>query len=168
MNTASSVDIAPLGFRHWDRVRDIYLEGLATGEASFETRAPDWTEWDRAHLAWPRLVATLRNEVVGWVALCPVSQRKCYAGVAEISIYVAGEARGRGVGTLLLNEAVRASEETGLWTLQAVVFPTNLRSIRLHEACGFRVVGRRQRVAQREGEWRDTLLLERRSAVVGV
>jgi L-amino acid N-acyltransferase YncA len=168
MMTESSIEIGSLEPCHWERVRDIYLEGLATGEASFETKAPDWTEWDRAHLARPRLVAARRDQVVGWVALCPVSLRQCYAGVAEVSIYVASEARGQGVGKLLLREAIRASEAEGIWTLQAVIYPTNLHSVRLHEACGFRVVGRRQRIAQRDGAWRDTLLLERRSAVVGV
>ncbi len=162
------VSVIPLAARHWDRVRDIYVEGLATGEASFETEAPDWAEWDRAHLPWPRLAAVRGTEIVGWVALSPVSLRKCYAGVAEVSIYVAAEARGQGVGKLLLREAIGASEAAGIWTLQAVIYPTNVQSIRIHEQCGFRVVGRRERIAQREGVWRDTVLLERRSAVVGV
>ncbi len=165
--TESGIAIVPLEPRHWDRVRDIYLEGLATGEASFETRAPDWTEWDRAHLPQPRLAAVRHASIIGWIALSPISRRHCYRGVAEVSIYVASEARGHGVGKLLLQEAVRASEAAGLWTLQAVIYPTNLPSIRLHEGCGFRVVGRRERIAQREGVWRDTLLLERRSAVAG-
>ena len=168
MSGESPVSIVPLEPRHWDRIRDIYLEGLATGEASFETRAPDWTEWDRAHLSRPRLAAVRAGHLVGWIALSPVSPRHCYRGVAEVSVYVAGEARGQGVGRLLLQEAIRVSETVGVWTLQAVIYPTNLQSIRLHEGCGFRVVGRRERIAQREGVWRDTLLLERRSTVVGV
>ena len=168
MTATTPIEIGPLEPRHWERVRDIYLEGLTTGEASFETSAPDWADWDGAHLARPRLVAVRSNRVVGWVALCPISPRQCYAGVAEVSIYVASEARGQGVGRLLLEEAVRASEKAGIWTLQAVVFPTNVGSIRLHEACGFRVVGCRQRIAQQNGAWRDTLLLERRSTIVGV
>jgi len=168
MSDPSVIDIRPLEARDWERVRDIYVEGLATGEASFETRAPDWPEWDRAHLAAARLVALRNGQVVGWVALSPVSQRKCYAGVAEVSIYVTEAARGQGVGSRLLQEAVRASERAGLWTLQAVIYPSNPGSVRLHEACGFRVVGRRVRIAQRHGVWRDTLLLERRSAVTGV
>lgn len=162
------VSVIPLEARHWDRVREIYLDGLATDEASFETAAPDWTEWDRAHLPGPRLAAVRSEEIVGWVALSPVSRRSCYSGVGEVSIYVAREARGQGVGKVLLGAAVRASEAAGIWTLQAVIFPTNLQSIRLHEACGFRVVGRRERIARREGTWRDTLLMERRSPVVGV
>ncbi len=166
--SAEAIQILRLEPLHWDRVRDIYVEGLATGEASFETRAPDWTEWDRGHLARPRLIATRGGQIVGWVALSAVSRRQCYAGVGEVSIYVAGEARGQGIGKRLLQEAIPASEAEGIWTLQAVIYPTNLPSVRLHEACGFRVVGRRERIAQRDGVWRDTLLLERRSAVVGV
>ncbi len=160
--------VVPLEPRDWERVRHIYLEGLATGEASFETTAPEWAEWDAAHLAQPRLAAVRLGVIVGWIALSPISRRDCYRGVAEVSVYVASEARGQGVGKLLLSEAVRASEAAGLWTLQAVIYPTNLSSIRLHEGCGFRVVGRRERIARREGVWRDTLLLERRSAIVGV
>lgn len=165
---AAPPTLLPLEPRHWNRVRDIYLEGLATGQASFETRPPEWAEWDRAHLSHPRFIAVRGGEVVGWVALCPVSRRACYAGVAEVSIYVADAARGQGIGRLLLQELVAASERAGIWTLQAVIFPQNLHSIRLHEGCGFRVVGRRVRIAQRDSVWRDTLLLERRSTIVGV
>lgn len=165
---ATATLISALEPRHWARVRDIYLEGLATGQATFETRPPDWSEWDHAHLPRPRLVATRNGDVVGWVALCPVSRRKCYAGVAEVSIYVASAVQGQGVGRLLLEELVSASESSGIWTLQAVIFPQNLQSIRLHERCGFRIVGRRERIAQRNGIWQDTLLLERRSAIVGM
>ncbi len=168
MQLEASLRIAALESGHWDRVREIYAEGLATGEASFETRAPDWTEWDQGHLPQPRLIAILRGQIVGWVALSAVSRRQCYAGVAEVSIYVAGEARGQGIGKRLLQEAIRASEAEGIWMLQAVIYPTNVPSVRLHEACGFRVVGRRERIAQRDGVWRDTLLLERRSARVGL
>lgn len=164
----AALSINRLEPRHWDRVREIYLDGLATGEASFETTAPGWAEWDRAHLARPRLIAARLGHIVGWVALSPVSRRQCYSGVAEVSIYVAGDARGQGVGKLLLEEAIRASEAEGIWTLQAVIYPTNVPSVRLHETCGFRMVGYRQRIAQREGVWRDTVLLERRSTVVGV
>ena len=171
MRMAQSLDVktavVPLQPHHWDRVRTIYLDGLATGQASFETRPPDWTEWDRAHLPHPRLAAARGVEIVGWVALCPVSSRRCYAGVAEVSIYVASETRGQGVGTLLLEEIIRASEAAGIWTLQAVIFPENVGSIRLHQRCGFRTVGRRERIAQRDGVWRNTVLLERRSVVVG-
>jgi L-amino acid N-acyltransferase YncA len=168
MHDAMGIVIEPLQANHWDRVRVIYLEGLATGHASFETTVPDWAEWDAAHLPYPRLLAARGADIVGWAALCPVSTREVYTGVAEVSIYVASEARGQGVGTLLLNEVIRTSRAAGIWTLQAVVFPGNVPSVRLHERCGFRLVGRRERIAQRDGIWHDTLLLERRSAVVGV
>jgi len=168
MHEAIGTAVVPLERKHWGRVRAIYLDGLATGHASFETTAPDWAEWDAAHLPHSRLVAARGADIVGWVALCPVSPREVYTGTAEISIYVASEARGQGVGALLLKEAIRTSEAAGTWTLQAVVFPENVSSIRLHERCGFRLVGRRERIARRDGIWHDTLVLERRSAGVGV
>jgi L-amino acid N-acyltransferase YncA len=151
----------------WPAVRAIFEEGIAAGNATFETEAPDWPAWDAAHLTSVRLVAHAKDGSVGWAALSPVSRRRCYAGVAEVSVYVAERARGRGVGRALLDALVVASEGEGLWTLQAVVFPDNSASIRLHEACGFRVVGRRERIARLRGAWRDTLLLERRSPTVG-
>jgi phosphinothricin acetyltransferase len=165
---AGATSIVPLEPQYWDRVRAIYLDGLATGQASFETTPPEWTEWDQAHLPHPRLAALRRGEIIGWVALCPVSKRRCYSGVAEVSIYIDSEARGQGVGRLLLEEVIRVSERAGIWTLQAVIFPENIGSIRLHERCGFRLVGRRERIAQRDRVWRDTLLLERRSWMTGV
>ncbi|HEX8070174.1 MAG TPA: GNAT family N-acetyltransferase [Pyrinomonadaceae bacterium] len=152
----------------WPRVRAIYCEGLATGLATFETEAPEWAAWDAAHLNAPRLVARTGGEVAGWAALSPVSRRAVYAGVAEVSVYVGAAHRGAGVGRALLAALVAASERLGLWTLQASVFAANEASLRLHEACGFRVVGRRERIARRDGAWRDTILLERRSRVVGV
>ncbi len=163
-----AVHIVPLEPLHWNRVREIYLEGLVTGQAGFETRAPGWHAWDDAHLKHSRLVARddLSN-LLGWVALSRVSPRQCYAGVAEVSIYVAGQSRGQGVGRQLMSAVIQTSEAAGIWTLQAVVFPENEASVRLHERAGFRVVGRRERIAQRDGIWHDTLLLERRSPVVG-
>jgi phosphinothricin acetyltransferase len=151
----------------WPRVRDIYLEGIATGQATFETEAPPWERWDAGHLARPRLVARDGGGVVGWAALSPVSARPVYAGVAEVSVYVAGTHRGRGVGRLLLERLVAASEAAGVWTLQASIFPENQASVALHRACGFRVVGTRERIARQHGAWRDTVILERRSAVAG-
>jgi phosphinothricin acetyltransferase len=148
-------------------MRAVFLEGVATGQATFETGAPEYREWDAAHLAEPRLVAADAEGLAGWAALSPVSRRTCYTGVAEVSVYVAARCRGRGVGTRLLTELVAVSERLGLWTLQAVVFPENPASVRLHEACGFRLVGRRERIARLGGVWRDTLLLERRSPSVG-
>ena len=144
-------------------VAAIYEEGIRTRNATFEVAPPSWPEWDAAHLDAPRLAAEERGEVVGWAALTPVSTRNCYAGVADVSIYVAEAARARGVGRELLGELVRRSEQTGIWTLQAGVFPENEPSLHLHEAAGFRRVGTRERIAQLDGAWRDVVLLERRS-----
>ncbi len=152
---------------HWEAVARIYGEGLATGNATFETEIPAWERWDAAHLADHRLVALHDGEVVGWTALSPVSERCVYAGVAEESVYVANAARGRGVGGALLEELIRRSEEAGIWTIQTGIFPENVVSLRLHERVGFRVVGVRERLGQRNGVWRDVVFLERRSALLG-
>ncbi|TVT43026.1 N-acetyltransferase [Hymenobacter setariae] len=163
------LQIEPLLSTHWPAVRAIYEQGIATGQATFTTEAPSWEEWDRSHLAHSRLVAVAdAGLVVGWAALTPVSSRCVYAGVAEVSIYIAAEARGRGVGRQLLAALAAESEAHGLWTLQAGIFAENQASVRLHEALGFRVVGRRERIGCLAGIWRDTLLLERRSQRVGV
>ncbi|MET4075995.1 N-acetyltransferase family protein [Hymenobacter sp. UYCo722] len=153
---------------HWPAVLAIYVEGMATGTATFNTEPPTWEVWHTGHLPTCRLVATTENGLVlGWAALSPVSGRCVYAGVAEVSVYVAAAARGRGVGHALMKALVTESEENDLWTLQAGIFPENPASLRLHEAVGFRLVGRRERIGQLRGVWRDTLLLERRSPVVG-
>ena len=152
----------------WETVRAIYLAGIATGQATFETEAPTWTTWNNSHLPAPRLVAVSRDVLGGWAALGPVSARPVYAGVAEVSVYVAEQMRGAGVGGFLLKALLRESEENGIWTLQASIFPENVASISLHNSCGFREVGRRQRIAKMRGVWRDTLLFERRSKLVGV
>jgi phosphinothricin acetyltransferase len=154
--------------RHWPEVRAVYLEGLATGDATFETDAPDWARWDASHLSCCRLVALAQGRIAGWAALSRVSAREVYAGVAEVSVYVGSGFRGRGVGRTLLEALVRESEAEGVWTLQAGVFPENVASVGLHLSCGFREVGRRERVGRLAGRWRDTLLLERRSPLVGV
>lgn len=160
--------ILPLLPAHWPAVRAIYEEGIATGTATFETTAPGWDAWNQAHLPHCRLVATAANGAVrGWAALTPVSGRCVYAGVAEVSVYVAAAARGQGLGRQLLAALVAASEQHGIWTLQAGIFEANDASLRLHAAAGFRTVGRRERIGQLHGEWRNTVLLERRSAVVG-
>ena len=151
----------------WPTVRRIYAEGIATGNATFETEPPAWETWNRNHHAGCRLVARAGGEVVAWAALSPASARACYAGVAEHSIYVDARQRGRGIGKLLLTEFVAESEAAGFWTLQSSIFPENQASIAIHLACGFRVLGRRKRVAMLNGEWRDTVMVERRSAVVG-
>jgi phosphinothricin acetyltransferase len=154
---------------HWPGVRAAYLEGLATGDATFETEAPDWERWDASHLRACRLVALAEGgRVAGWAALSPVSARKVYAGVAEVSVYVGAGFRGRGLGRALLEALVRESESEGIWTLQAGIFPENRASVALHKSCGFREVGRRERVGKLEGRWRDTVLLERRSRTAGV
>ena len=162
------VAIAQMKAEDWPRVRAIYLEGIATGQATFETDAPEWSAWNAAHLPTPRLVARVGAEVAGWAALSPVSSRCVYAGVGETSVYVGAAYRGAGVGRALLTALVNESERTGLCTSQAGIFPENVASVRLHKSCGFREVGRRERIGRRDGVWRDTLLLERRSRVVGV
>ncbi|MEJ2557610.1 MAG: GNAT family N-acetyltransferase [Anaerolineae bacterium] len=151
----------------WGDVRSIYQEGIATGNATFETDAPEWQEWDVRHLRDCRFVARRERQVVGWGALSPVSSRCVYAGVAEVSLYVTASARGEGIGKTLLRTLIEASERQGIWTLQAGVFPENEASIALHKACGFREVGYRERIGQMNGYWRDVILLERRSEVVG-
>jgi L-amino acid N-acyltransferase YncA len=150
----------------WPAVAAIYAEGIATGDATFETEVPAWAAWAAAHPRRHRLVAEAAGEVVGWAALSPVSERCCYVGVAEVSVYVADDARGRGVGRALLRQLIAASEHAGIWTLQAGVFPENRRSLALHQRCGFRIVGVRERLGQLGGVWRDVLLLERRSPEV--
>jgi L-amino acid N-acyltransferase YncA len=151
----------------WPTVRAIYEEGIRGGAATFETQAPTWERWDGAYSDL-RIVAERDGAVVGWAALSPVSSRRCYEGVGEVSVYVAEEVRGAGLGRLLLDELVALSEEAGYWTLTAGVFPENEASIRLHRACGFREVGVRERLGQLGGVWRDVVLLERRSPRVGL
>lgn len=151
----------------WQTVRAIYQEGIETKQATFETSVPSWSEWDAARRPDCRLVACRGKGVVGWAALNTVSRRKVYAGVAEVGIYVAEQERGRGVGRGLLMALIEEAEEAGIWTLQAAIFPENEASNGLFQGCGFRTVGRRERIARQDGVWRDTLLLERRSDVVG-
>ena len=161
--------LAIVGLRpeDWERVRAIYLEGIATGHATLETAAPPWEKWDADHLPRPRLVAREGATVLGWAALSPVSGRCVYGGVAEVSVYVAAAARARGVGRALLERLIPASEDAGIWTLQAGIFPENEPSLALHRRCGFREVGRRERLGKLGTAWRDVILLERRSRSVG-
>jgi phosphinothricin acetyltransferase len=151
----------------WAEVARIYLEGIESGHATFETDVPSWERWDAAHLPFARLVAIAGEVIIGWAALSRVSAREVYSGVAEISVYVADKSRGQGLGGLLLEALIKESESNGIWTLQASIFPENATSIRLHQRCGFREVGRRERIAKLRGVWRDTVLLERRSRIVG-
>ncbi len=160
------ITIRDLQATDWSAVRAIYAEGIATGNATFETAPPEWDIWNAAHRSDCRFVAEENGVVCGWAALTPVSGRCVYAGVAEVSVYVAETSRGKNIGTLLLESLVKASEEAGLWTLQAGIFPENAPSVRLHEKAGFRWVGRRERIGQMNGVWRDTVLLERRSGIV--
>ena len=152
----------------WEQVRAIYLEGIATRNATFETEAPDWKRWHAAHLSFGRLVARVDNELLGWGALSPVSDRRCYAGVAEASVYVQADHWGQGIGEALLRGVIEVSEKHGVWTLQAGIFPENLTSLAVARKCGFREVGKRERLGKLHGVWRDVLLLERRSKVVGL
>ena len=151
----------------WPAVREIYEAGIAAGQATFETSAPTWEHWDHVHLAEHRLVATVDGHVAGWAALSSVSDRWVYGGVAENSIYIHPDYRGRGVGHTLLAALIASSEPACIWTVQTGIFPENIASLALHERVGFRIIGTRQRVGQLNGIWRDTLLLERRSALVG-
>jgi phosphinothricin acetyltransferase len=160
--------IAPMNAGDAAVVLAIYAAGIATGDATFQTEVPRWEEWDAAHLRTPRLVARdAAGTILGWCALSPISSRAVYAGVAEESVYVAASARGRGVGRALLEAMCRASEEAGIWTLQTGIFPENTASLAVHEACGFRVLGVRERIGRHHGIWRDVVFMERRSQRVG-
>jgi L-amino acid N-acyltransferase YncA len=152
----------------WEQVRSIYQDGIATGNATFETEAPGWDKWNSAHLAEGRFVARAGDSILGWAALSPVSSRCVYAGVAEVSVYVGLRYSGKGIGRALLEALVAWSERNGIWTLQAGIFPENEASLALHKRCGFREVGRRERLGQMKDLWRDVILLERRTKVVGV
>lgn len=151
----------------WPAVETIYRAGIATGMATFETETPPWAQWDAAHRPDCRLVARAGDRVLGWAALSPVSERCVYAGVAESSIYIAAAARGQGIGKRLLGALIAASEAAGIWMLQTGIFPENAASLALHKACGFRIVGTRERIGQLHGVWKDVVFLERRSPVVG-
>lgn len=161
------ITITPMSERHWPVVREIYSQGMATRNATFETVLPEWTEWDARHLASCRLVSLRGGDVVGWAALSGVSTRHVYRGVAEVSVYVAEKAQGQGIGSGLLSALIAESERNGIWTLQAGILAENAVSIHLHVEAGFRIVGRRERIGQLDGQWRDTILMERRSRTVG-
>lgn len=152
----------------WEQVRAIYLEGMATGNATFETAAPAWDKWNAEHLGVCRLIARAGVTVCGWAALGPISARSVYAGVAEVSLYVAAISRGHGIGRALLERLIVESECSGIWTLQAGILAENHASLAVHRQCGFRDVGRRERIGQLHGVWRNVLLLEHRSPVVGI
>ena len=163
---ATAVEIRHLRPGDWPEVARIYKEGIATRNATFETEVPSWEAWDAAHLGEPRFVAEADGEALGWIALAPVSSRCCYAGVAEVSAYVAADARGQGIGSVLLERIVESSEQAGIWTLETGVFPENEPSLALLKRFGFREVGLRERIGKLDGVWRDVVFLERRSEVV--
>jgi L-amino acid N-acyltransferase YncA len=167
MTAEAGYEIRAMRPDDWEAVARIYRDGLETGHATFETEVPDWASWDMAHIETCRLVVESGCEVVAWAALSPVSRRDVYRGVAEHSIYVAPDARGRGVGRLLLRALIDSSENAGFWTLQTSIFPENEASIMLHTSEGFRILGIRERVGRHYGTWRDTVLMERRSPIVG-
>jgi len=162
----ATVSVAGLRAEHWPEVALIYREGIATGHATFETEVPAWEQWDSARLPEHRFVALRDGEVLGWVAASAVSDRCVYAGVVEHSVYVAEKERGAGVGRALLEQLISSTEAAGIWTIQSGIFPENVASLRLHEAVGFEVVGRRKRIGRHQGAWRDVLMVERRSPVV--
>lgn len=162
------MELTPLLPSDWEAVKRIHAEGIATGRATFETEPEaSWRDWDATHLPRCRLAAREGKAILGWAALSPVSSRCCYGGVCEVSVYVGAGARGRGVGRSLLDALVLESEAAGIWTLQAGVFADNAESLRLHARCGFRTVGRRERLGRLAGDWKDVMLLERRSTRVG-
>jgi L-amino acid N-acyltransferase YncA len=152
---------------YWQEVRSIYEEGIRTGNATFESTAPEWEVWDQSHLKECRIIARKGDKVLGWAALSPVSGRCVYAGVAEVSVYVSADARGKGIGKLLLEKLIDESEAANLWTLQAGIFPENVASVKLHEAYGFRNMGRWERIGKMNGVWRDTIIMEHRSKIIG-
>lgn len=154
--------------KDWKQVKEIYIEGIATGIATFQKGAPAWEDWDNSHTPECRIVARSEGEILGWAALSPVSSRCVYAGVAEVSVYVSQSSKGKGIGSLLLMSLIEVSEENGYWTLQSGIFPENISSFKIHYKNGFREVGRRERIGKLNGVWRDTLLLERRSKNVGI
>ncbi len=160
--------ISELNDTHYNSVKDIYLQGIATGQATFQTEAPTWEDWNKGHLQHSRYIASENNTVLGWAALTPVSGRCVYAGVAEVSIYIQANNRGKGIGRLLMQELIKSSEKNGIWTLQAGIFPENTASLNLHEKNGFRIIGKREKIGKMNNTWRDTILLERRSSIAGI
>lgn len=160
------MNIRNLAVSDWPAVKAIYEQGIATGNATFQTEAPTWEGWDKAHLQVCRFVLETGSVIAGWAALSPVSSRPVYAGVAEVSVYVSTDHFQKGIGTALLSKLIEASEAAGLWTLQAGIFPENKASVHLHKKAGFREVGYREQIGKMKDTWRDILLLERRSQQV--
>lgn len=153
---------------HYSQVANIYLQGIATGNATFQTTTPSWNDWNNSHLQHSRIAAFRNNQMIGWAALTAVSNRCVYTGVAEVSIYIATDFQGKGIGYQLLNQLILDSEQHGFWTLQSGIFPENLGSIKLHQKCGFRTIGYREKIGKMNGVWRDNIIMERRSKTVGL
>jgi L-amino acid N-acyltransferase YncA len=162
------MEIEDIEAENFNGVAEIYKQGIETGIATFQNDIPDWESWNKSHLENCRIAAFEGDEMVGWAALTPVSGRCVYAGVAEVSVYVAASFRGKGVGEFLLNQLIKESEMAGLWTLQSGIFPDNIGSIKLHEKCGFRQIGYREKIGQKNGAWKNNIIMERRSKVVGI
>lgn len=161
--------IRPMTSDDWGAVAQIYAQGMDTGYATFESTVPEFKNWDQGHLKICRLVAEKNGQILGWAALSPVSSRCVYGGVAEVSVYIAADSQGKGVGKALMHELITQSEAGGYWTLQSGIFPENKGSIVLHEKVGFRFIGKRERVGKtKDGLWKDNLLYERRSKIVGI
>ncbi len=167
MDVTNKIAIRPMVDSDWKAVSKIYEDGIATGFATFEKSIPSFESWNDAHIDSCRLLATENETVLGWAALSPVSSRCVYGGVAEVSVYVSQNSRGKGVGKLLMKSLISESEKVGIWTLQSGIFPENVGSIQLHEKVGFRFLGKRERIGKLNGEWKDNLLFERRSDLVG-
>jgi L-amino acid N-acyltransferase YncA len=159
------VTFKPMVKTDWPLVAEIYKQGIDTGNATFETQVPAWEKWDSSHVPLCRIIAQTENNIVGWAALVPVSARKVYSGVGEVSIYISDKFQGLKIGSKLLKQLIAESEKNGFWTLQSVVFPQNKASIKIHQDNGFRIVGYREKIGQMNGNWRDTILLERRSKI---
>jgi len=157
----------PMTESDWSDVAEIYRQGIETGNATFQTDIPTWEEWNKEHLKSCRIVAEREGQIAGWAALSPVSGRCVYAGVAEVSVYISNNFRGQKIGTKLLGKLISESENDGIWTLQSGIFSENMASLQIHYNLGFRLVGYREKIGRMNGTWRDTILLERRSKVVG-
>jgi L-amino acid N-acyltransferase YncA len=162
------MDLRDIDHTNFDQVAEIYKQGIETGLATFQNDIPDWDSWDKSHLSNCRIAVFENNQMAGWASLSPVSGRCVYAGVAEVSVYIAAGQRGKGVGSLLLNQLIDQSEKAGFWTLQSGIFSENIASIKLHEKCGFRQIGYREKIGRKNGIWKDNIIMERRSKIVGI
>ncbi len=160
--------IREMNYTDGPRILEIYKMGLESGNATFETEVPSWKEWDSKYLQHSRFVFTENEEILGWIAITPVSARKVYAGVAELSVYIDNSFHGKGIGSELMEKMIVSSEAHGIWTLFSSVFPENKATLRLHEKFGFRIIGSREKIAKLDDKWRDTIILERRSKVAGI